>query len=432
MKKRKLWLLLQFSLCVFFLQGCEDPFTQTSRIKSVTISENEIVPEDIASESSDAPNFSKEEPLLEEEAFQEYDITLMAVGDNLLHKGVVNTGKQADGSYDFSFLFEGIAEYLQSSDIKVINQETIFGGDELGVSGFPYFNSPTQVGDAIAEAGFNVVLHASNHTADQGIQGIENCAAFWESHPEVLTVGIHKEPVSTRDIPLLTIKDVTFAILNYTYGPNLEVLPYGYEQHMNFLCNWDENTRQLDFTSLHPDVLSDIEAAKKLADIVIVFPHWGTEYTTRPSSYQEKFALQMTAAGADLIIGTHPHVVQPVEWITAENGNRALCYYSLGNYVSMQNKGICMFEALAYVTFHVTKDGVSISEANTGAIPLVCHYTYNPVRIDQIYPLEDYTEELALSHGIRNYYGVTIHLEELQQWSLEILGDWVLPAHANQ
>ena len=103
-----------------------------------------------------------EQSLPEEEPFQEYDITLMAVGDNLMHMGIVNTGKQEDGTYDYSVLFQGIRSLLDISDIKIINQETILGGNELGFSGYPRFNSPTQAGDAIAEAGFNVVLHASN------------------------------------------------------------------------------------------------------------------------------------------------------------------------------------------------------------------------------------------------------------------------------
>ena len=117
------------------------------------------------------------------------------------------------------------------------------------------------------------------------------------------------------------------------------------------LCNYDETTGRMNYTGLHPDVLTDIAEAKQMADIVIVCPHWGTEYTTEPSSYQRKFALQMVEAGADIIIGTHPHVVQPVEWIETENGNRALCFYSLGNYVSTQKEPLCMLEAMAWINF---------------------------------------------------------------------------------
>ena len=277
-----------------------------------------------------------------EPAFEEYDLTLMAVGDNLIHMGVVYTGKQADGNLNYDFLFEGISDFLKVADVKIINQETILGGNELGFSGFPYFNSPTEVGDAIADAGFNVVLHASNHAVDQGLSGLESCAHFWESQPGVIMTGIHADSSEYNEIPLLKVGDFTFAILNYTYGPNSETLPASIQGHLNMLCAYDENTGRIDFTSLNPQVIADIETAKKTADIVIVCPHWGTEYTSKPSSYQQAFAMQMTEAGADLIIGTHPHVVQPIEWITAENGNRALCYYSLGNYVSTQKNGLSM------------------------------------------------------------------------------------------
>lgn len=190
------------------------------------------------------------------------------------------------------------------------------------------------------------------------------------------------------------------------------------------LCNWDENTGRIDFTTIHPDVLTDIERAEEIADVVIVCPHWGTEYAPEPSSYQMQFAEQMTQAGADLIIGTHPHVVQPVTWIESENGNRSLVFYSLGNYVSSQKNGLSMLEGMAWVTFRVKEDGVMISSPNSGIIPMVCHYTSNPVRLESVYMLEDYTQEQAEKHGIRGYGGVDLDVEDLQGWSEEILGTW--------
>lgn len=362
-----------------------------------------------------------------EEPFQEYDITLMALGDNLMHMGIVNTGKQADGSYEYSFLFDGISDYIARADLRVINQETILGGNDLGFSGYPRFNSPTEVGDAIAAAGFNIVLHATNHTADQGINGINNCISFWEQYPDILMAGISGED-SEEQIPLISIGEITFAILNYTYGPNLGTLPSYLRGHLNMLCNYDQKTGAIDFTSLNPQVLEDIKAADELADMVLVFPHWGTEYQTSPSSYQRKFALEMAEAGADLIIGTHPHAPQPVEWITTEDGHQTLCYYSLGNYVSTQKQAICMLEEMAWVTFHVTEEQVYIDTENSGALPLVCHYKSGPVRLVGVYPLEEYTEEMALSHGIWNYGGVALHLEYLQTNAQNILGDYLLSA----
>lgn len=361
------------------------------------------------------------------EGEEEQQITLMMVGDNLMHMGIVYTGRQSDGSFDYSFLFENISEHLDNADVKIINQETIMGGNYLGFSGFPYFNSPTEVGDAIAEAGFNVVLHASNHSADQDLKGLLNCLSFWENYPDMLVAGVHESTdEETHDIPLIEVDGVVFAILNYTYSPNCETLDFSIEGHLEMLCDYDENTGKIDFTTLNSEVISDIEVAEQIADVVIVCPHWGNEYDTSPSIYQETFALQMTEAGADLIIGTHPHVVQPVEWIESENGNKALCYYSLGNYVSTQQNGESMLEAMAWVTFTITDDGVVIDEEETGAIPMVCHYTSGPVRLENVYFLDQYTEEQAASHGIHSYGDVDLTLEDLQTWTYEILGEWVL------
>lgn len=382
--------------------------------------------------------------------FPEYDISLMMVGDNLMHMGLVYSGRRDDGSYDYSMLYEGISRQLQAADIKIINQETILGGNWLGFSGYPEFNSPTEVGDAIAAADFNVVLHASNHAADQKLAGLENCAAFWqESHPEVMMLGIRgaAEPEGTgprtgsahagadrtadwrmdeSGTGYMTVQGITFAVLNYTYGPNMEIIPSSVRGHLNILCNYDRQTGQLDFTRLNPQVLEDIAAARENADIVIVCPHWGTEYATVPSSYQEGFALQMTEAGADVIIGTHPHVVQPMEWIEADNGRRSLCFYSLGNYISTQKQGICMLEAMAWVTFHVDESGVSIAGQQSGPIPLVCQYTSGPVRFEGVYLLQDYTQEQAAGHGIRSYGGVSLSLDDLLGWSADIFGDTAL------
>jgi poly-gamma-glutamate synthesis protein (capsule biosynthesis protein) len=364
----------------------------------------------------------------------EYDISLMAVGDNLMHMGIVYTGKQNDGSYDYSFLFQGIDDFLDTADIKVINQETILGGNEKGFSGYPKFNSPTQVGDAIAAAGFNVVLSATNHAADQGISGIENCVSFWENnYPDVTLTGISKD-YTESNIDIVTIDNVDFAILNYTYGPNMETLPSSIKGHLNMLCAYDENSGKIDFTTLNPQVVEDIQNAQEQADVVVVFPHWGTEYQSTPSSYQKQFAEEMTEAGADLIIGTHPHVPQPVEWVESENGNRSLCYYSLGNYVSTQRDELSMLEEMAWVTFHVTESSlggtvqkdVKISTDNTGVIPLVCQYTINPVRFDSVYLLEDYTDELAAKHGIHGYGGVNLKKSDLETYAEKIFGDFIL------
>lgn len=366
-------------------------------------------------------------PIPTPEPFQEYDIELMMVGDNLLHMGLINSGRQEDGSYNYDFLFEDIAPFLDVAEISLINQETILGGNELGFSGYPKFNSPTEVGDAIVKAGFDVVLFASNHAADKDLIGIQNCLTFWEEkYPETIVTGIQKEAEEENKIPIIEIDGITFAFLNYTYGPNVETVPKEIRGKLDLLCVSNKETGRMDYTSLNPQVTEDIKRADQLADYVIVCPHWGTEYTKKPSSYQKKFAMEMTGAGADIIIGTHPHVIQPIEWIEAENGNRSLCYYSLGNYVSTQKNPFSMLEGMAWISIHVTEDGHYISEERTGVLPLVNQYSASPVRFESVYLLEEYTQELAAGHGIKLYGEVPFSLEDVSLPSQEIFGEWVL------
>ena len=408
----KKYVCVIFFLLIFCLTGCVQ---QSVKEENIQVQMHKEILDEIEAEQIQ----------LEETEEKQQKITLMMIGDNLLHPSVVRSGYKEDGSRNYSHLFAPIKEYLDYADIKIINQETIFGGNDREFTGFPNFNSPTEVGDAVAEAGFNVVLHASNHTADQQISGLLHCVEFWKKYPDVLVAGMFgEEDEENQDIKVLEIDGVSFAILNYTYGPNSSTLGKSLRGHLGMLCAWNEKTGTIDFKTIHPDVLTDIQKAEQMADVVIVCPHWGAEYKTVPTRYQQEFAMQMTEAGADVIIGTHPHVVQPVEWIESENGNRALCYYSLGNYVSGQDKAISMLEAMAWVTFVVDEGEVVLLEEETGVLPMVCHYQNGP-RNHQVYFLDDYTADLAKTHGVRQF-GAYLSYEDLLKWTDEILGEWVL------
>ncbi len=347
-------------------------------------------------------------------------ITLMSLGDCLMHMGVVNSGAQADGSYNYDFLFREIAPTLASADIKVINQETILGGNDRGFSGYPAFNSPTQVGDAIVNAGFNVVLHATNHADDMGLLGIENCLAYWDTQPSMTVVGIGPQ----TEIPILTIEDTTFALLNYTYSVNTEVIPSNVVDQVNWLCNYDPGSRQLDFNTIHPKVLDDIKLADQIADVVIVFPHWGVEYTLTETSVQDQMAQQMADAGADLIIGTHPHVPEPIRWLKGAGGNDCLCYFSLGNFVSTQQDTPRMLGGMAWVTFEISKDEVTIVKEDSGVIPVVTHYTNGPTRVETTYFLESYPAEKAANHGVNAYANCT--WDKLDSIAKQVFGEYIM------
>lgn len=381
------------------------------------------------SEATPAPTMAPSPKATTEPEFEEYDITLAAFGDNIPHMGIVNTGKMSDGTLNYSFLFKGDAEsILNKSDIKIISQETIMAGNEHGFSGSPTYNSPTEIADAIAGAGFDVVLHASDHTADMGLDGLQNCLTYWHSnYPDVKISGAHYLYDETTDradrITVVEKKGYRFAILNYEYDPDIKEVPKDMTGRMDFLCEVDESTGKIDNNKLASGVIEDIKTAGTIADVVIVCPHWGTDYSSSPTDFQRECCNLMCEAGADIIIGTNPQGPQGVETlVSSDEEHKTLCYYSLGSYASTQKDGISMLEGVAYITWHVSEDGISIKESQTGVFPMVCHYTSKPTRMGSVFFLEDYTEELAEAHGIHDF-GVNFTLDKLKTQSDELFAD---------
>lgn len=355
---------------------------------------------------------------------------LIAVGDNLIHKAVYDGGSQGDGAYDHTVLYRNISTYLDEADIRVINQETIIGGDEKGFQDYPVFNTPEVIGDAVADVGFNVVLQASNHSFDMGLDGLLHAAKFWKTkHPDVMVVGIYETPEEQAEIPVLEMNGIKFALLNYTYSHNAELFSTKAEGHLNMLCAYNDSSRAIDFNTINPQVLEDIRRAEELADFTIVFPHWGVEYVMNATNQEITFAKQMTEAGADLIIGTHPHVIQPVEWVTAGNGNRALCYYSLGNFTSAQDGVAQMLGGMASLTIVKDEEGTHIDESSIKAIPLVTHYVYpgwtGSTVVESTYLLNQYTDEQAAAHGLKNAWRITLTRGKLVELAQETFGEYL-------
>ena len=344
-------------------------------------------------------------------------VKLVAVGDILIHTPLLAEGLQEDGSYDFKFLFEIMKSDFESADIAVVNQESVLGGPEIGYDGYPNFNSPDEVGDAIVDAGFDVVLHATNHAMDVRIDGIHNTIEYWKKKGDAITMLGFNESAEELCKPKYIEKNgIKIAMFNYTYGLNGYVLPQGEEYRVNLL---DDSNRDL--------IVSEIQKAKEEADFVIVFPHWGNEdWLGEPSDWQVNWANIFTDAGVDLIIGAHPHVLEKVEWIETEAGNKSLCYYSVGNYISNQQELNEVLGGMATVTIIKDENGTYIDEENTGMVPIVTQNDRRGAKpLIQTYHLSDYTEEMAKIHDIYNRFDSTFSLERLQNTANEVLGDWI-------
>ncbi len=314
-------------------------------------------------------------------------VNLIAVGDMLLHGGIHNSALQADGSYNYKHVFEHTKDRIAAADIAVANQEVILGGVELGVSSYPQFNSPQDFGDALVDAGFDVILHASNHTMDKDTIAVLNTIHFWkEKHPDITFLGINENQDERDTIRIVEKDGVKIAMLNYTYGLNGFSLP----SDKPYLVNLMDEAHK-------PEIAEDLKKAREEADFVIVYPHWGTEYVLEATDEQKQWAQFFADNGADLIIGTHPHVVEPVEWITASDGRQTLVYYSLGNYISIQYYNYSMLGGFAEVTITKDSSGTYISDYDMDF--LVTHYTAGRTEMTT-YFLSDYTDELASRHAI--------------------------------
>lgn len=371
-----------------------------------------IVPEALPEATDPGLSAGEAEEIPEPEP--EPEISLVMVGDILQHTPVAKSAKKEDGTYDYSAVFAQMKEEISAADIALVNQEVILGGAELGISGYPSFNAPYELGDALADAGFDVILHATNHSLDKGKKGLLNCLSFWqENYPEMAVLGIHDSAEDQSEIYVYEQDGIRVAILNYTYGTNGIPLP----KDMPYAVDLLDKTR----------IAEDLRRAKELADFVVVCPHWGTEYVLEETAVQQKWAAFFAENGADLVLGTHPHVIEPIEWTGGDHseGDGALVYYSLGNFVNWTSgakPGVAnrMVGGMAQVTIGLDEDGEAIIKAYD-VEPLVCHLEQGFGGVT-VYPLEDYTAELAARNEIIKQDS-SFSLEYCQNLAQKVFGD---------
>lgn len=271
-----------------------------------------------------------------------YEASLIAVGDNLIHSSVYkDAARLANGNgYDFKPMITYIKEIVSTYDIAYYNQETILGGTELGLADYPTFNSPYEAGDAMIDAGFNLVSLATNHTMDSGKKAVENSCKYWQSKDNVLTSGSYCSEEERNEINIKEVNNITYTMLNYTYGTN--GMPVANDYLVNVwptdIDNINNPETDTKYQAYKEQVKEDINKVRDKVDFLIVAMHWGVEYTHEPTAYEKDMASYLASLGVNLIIGTHPHVIQPVTWI-----DDTLVIYSLGNFISAQyqNKSTC-------------------------------------------------------------------------------------------
>lgn len=251
------------------------------------------------------------------------EITLSAVGDILIHDRVYDDAETANG-YDFMPMLEHVKPFLNDTMITFANQETMIGGEKLGLSGYPAFNSPIEIGDALKEVGVDVVSIANNHTLDRGEAVIQAAIKYWDEM-DMMYVGAYQDEKDRDTLRVYETKEgVSVAFLAYTYGTNGINVPKGKDYLVNYI---DKKS-----------IAKAIDEAKEKADVTVLSLHFGEEYERMPNKKQKDLVQFAADQGVEIVLGHHPHVLQPMEWVEGKAGNETFVIYSLGNFLSGQKE----------------------------------------------------------------------------------------------
>lgn len=321
---------------------------------------------------------------------EESSAEILAVGDNLFHMQLVNEGNKL--GYDR--LYAGIKDVISAADLAIINQETALTTGTP--SGYPKFATPTAVCDAAIRAGFDVFTCATNHTWDLGEQGIIDTLAYFSKHPEVKEVGLNNDKNERSKLDIVEVNGISIAIFNFGTLINTKSTAWW---RANYLDK-SEGTRNW--------IAGQIAKAKKQADFVMVCVHWGDEYVYTPVEQETYWAQFFADCEVDLVIGGHPHVVQPVQQVTGKNGNQTLVYYSLGNFLHAQTDMNTNVGGMAKIRLHKDKTGkVRIENYELIATTVDCQVE-DGVQCYTARLLSDMTDDLLKSSWKWGGKGVTV------------------------
>lgn len=327
-------------------------------------------------------------------------VSFLGAGDNIVYYGTVRDAQRfgtPDGRmYNFKPIYEEVDHLIEAADVAFINQETLMCGEGYALSYYPMFNGPQDLGYDLVELGFDVVGIANNHMLDKGSAGLEKTIAFWDTQPVTL-IGGYKNEADYKTVRVHEKNGLKIAFLSYTEMTNGLRTTYGYDAHVPYLNE--------------ANIAEEVAAAKAVSDFVIVSVHWGNEGAFSPNNIQKDYAKKFADSGVDVIIGHHPHVLQPIEWITGKDGNKTLCVYSLGNFMAEQAYAYNMVGGM--ITFDIVSENKKKPTIeNIVFIPTV--FDWGAAFYDnKVYLLEEYTAEMARHHGIGSY-GRTTSLAQLR------------------
>ena len=426
--KRSLAAALAFA-AVMMLSSCGTPIMDTDKVGSSDLSVLKKLDSSAASEEStaestadteskaevkdnskddtksEAETESKAEPAPESEADKPAKkdeptegtttVHLCCAGDNLIHDNIYVEAQKDDGTYDFAPCYAPCKKLIEGTDVAILNQETLVN-DAFEPSTFPLFSTPTALGDEVVDFGFNVISMSNNHVLDKGSEGLISSLDYWDSKP-VVHYGAYRDEADSEDIKTMEVNGISFAFL-------------GYMQHTNGIFLADGEPGKVVYLEEEDVIKRQIEKADKMADVVVVSCHYGTEIMNELNAQQLTLTPKLVEWGADLIIGTQAHALSTCSYLDKPDGGQAFVYYGLGNFFHTmydndnpdghQGKSLVgIFGKLDVVKDYATKE---IKFENVKAIPVISHFEgvswdtmwYNC----KVYPYGDYTDDMFNKH----------------------------------
>jgi len=283
-------------------------------------------------------------------------VRLVATGDMIAHDSINQNAKKTDGSYDYEALMDKMKPYFQKADIRFCNQATPAGGTQFGISGYPVFNAPVEFARGIEAVGCNLINIGTNHTNDKGQGLVDATVTAWDNRQNILAVaGANRSTDEQKRPRTFSAKGLSFAFLAYTTYTN-KPLANTYGVNM-----YNEATAK-----------ADIAKARQTADFVIVSMRWGTEYSPDINPQQEYIAKVLGDAGADVILGHGPHVLQPIKKLKAGDGREVPVWFSLGNFLNSQLDIPSLISGFAIMDI----DTASKKITNIAFLPVYQHYEW--------------------------------------------------------
>lgn len=387
---KKLLILLCILIILIFSGGCFPEIAPSG------ISDSETPPVQVAEADEPPADIAPEDRTLR----------IAAVGDIMMHDSMIQAGRQPSGGYDFSSFFAAAAPYLKEADLLIGNLETPLAGAHFGYSGYPRFNTPEILAENLGAAGFDVLLTANNHCMDQGYTGLINTLDVLDAAGLAHT-GTFRSQEERDQILMFSIKGVHIAVLAYTYGSNGLLPPKGKSFSVNFI---DTQT-----------ILSDIKRAHYVdkAELIIVGLHFGTEYELDPNKDQQQLVQQIFAAGADIVLGSHPHVLQPM---SSENDRFVI--YSLGNFISDQRGIERLSSVILQLSYSLETAGEKPVLEDIGLVPIrTRRFKYNGMNSFEVLPILPALEDASAGSSIYSEEELAALKESLDFIDQQLGGD---------